>query len=683
MNQQVVVEVAVTNPEAIDEESLDTADVYRDATANCMVDIGTNTTAGSTVGYETVNGPGLVTITHAAGSTFSIFVMNDRTPQLTLQGTFQNVASALQRIRVSCSSQANLVGKYVRVGIVPTEAPETVDGATTNGGLYYVFSTQNYYRYTKDTTTEISTSYTRIEELWNYAKNSAQAISVDGTNINVATENRRNGWVATLTSRDEITLTNAIGVQANSPMIGLTDVGNDAVWRGYINQTNGKSWAWDTGAWGTAPSGTANCTTLEGDYRWIGPDSWCIRAPARNNLDSTTQSATRYWLRNATSGQWSIGSAPNNFTIDMGSTAVTPTAANFNGHGVWHAWHRANATNASLTDGGITEPNSSGDYIYMGYQGAQWDDAGPNDGVERTSSQTNFNNAVSTPTTSDPNQGRRYLYIEYCSPNQSCAPPDSAVSSTQLKLTQTITFSGWSASSSSEVNSLTRGTSTSGLTVTHSSQSATVCGVSSDPSSGNIEVTLFNPGTCTIRASQTGNENYLAATAVDLSFTSTFSSSSNRAPTVALVDPRVSSVLLPQLSISGATNVLACLDESDSSGNILNSPVLSFDISTKGSSETSGSGSAAISGDRTTAVRVRHTRANVIDTLNSSSGISVYLSSGTFSTSKYLRLRVVPIATSTSTSGSCDDAVSSASSTIEIRPYGLTNTLRKGTIQLK
>jgi hypothetical protein len=680
MNQQVVVEVAVTNPEAIDEESLDTADVYRDATANCMVDIGTNTTAGSTVGYETVNGPGLVTITYAAGSTFSIFVMNDRTPQLTLQGTFQNVASALQRIRVSCSDQENLVGKYVRVGIVPTEAPETVDGATTNGGLYYVFSTQNYYRYTKDTTTEISTSYTRIEELWNYAKNSARAISVDGTNIDVATENRRKGWVATLTSRDEITLTNAIGVQANRPMIGLTDVGNDAEWLGYIiNQENGKSWAWDTDAWGTAPSGTENCTTLEGDYRWIGPDSWCIRAPAINDLNVTERAKTRYWLRNESTGQWSnVSEETGSFTIDMDSDDVDPASSDFNGHGVWHAWHRNNATNASLTDGYITEPNSSGDYIYMGYQGAQWDDAGPNDGVERDSVEV-----VSSGTTSSASEGRRYLYIEYCSPNQSCAPPNSAVSSTQLKLTQTITFSGWSASSSSEVNSLTRGTSTSGLTVTHSSQSATVCGVSSDPSSGNIEVTLFNPGTCTIRASQTGNENYLAATAVDQSFTSTFSSSSNRAPTVAPVDPRVSSVLLPQLSISGATNVLACLDESDSSGNILNSPVLNFDISTKGSSETSGSGSAAISGDRTTAVRVRHTRANVIDTLNSSSGISVYLSSGTFSTSKYLRLRVVPIATSTSTSGSCDDAVSSASSTIEIRPYGLTNTLRKGTIQLK
>ena len=187
MNQQVVVEVAVTNPTATDEESLDRAEVFRDANANCMVDIGTNTTAGSTVGYGTVNGPGSVPITYAAGSTYTIFVLNDRTPQLTLQGTFQHVASALQRIRVSCNSQNALVGKYVRVGIVPTMAPDTVDNATTNGGLYYVFSTQHYYRYTKDTTGTISTSYTRIEELWNYAKNASRAITVDGTNINVAT----------------------------------------------------------------------------------------------------------------------------------------------------------------------------------------------------------------------------------------------------------------------------------------------------------------------------------------------------------------------------------------------------------------------------------------------------------------------------------------------------------------
>jgi hypothetical protein len=35
------------------------------------------------------------------------------------------------------------------------------------------------------------------------------------------------------------------------------------------------------------------------------------------------------------------------------------------------------------------------------------------------------------------------------------------------------------------------------------------------------------------------------------------------------------------------------------------------------------------------------------------------------------------------TSATCADAASSASKTIEIRPLGLTNTLRKGTIQLK
>jgi hypothetical protein len=249
-------------------------------------------------------------------------------------------------------------------------------------------------------------------------------------------------------------------------------------------------------------------------------------------------------------------------------------------------------------------------------------------------------------------------------------------------MNQTITFSGWVASLSSEVNSLTRGTSSSGLTVTHTSQSTTICAVTSDPSSGNIQVTLLNPGTCTIRAGQSGNDNYLAASNVDQSFTSTFSSSSNTSPTVALVDPRVSSVLLPQLAISGATNVLACLDESDVSGNILSEPVLNFDVSTKSSAETSGTGSATITGDRSTALRVSHTRANVESTLNSSTGISVYVTSGTLNQVRYLRLRIVPIATS-STTGSCADAVSSASSTIEIRPLELTNIIRKGTIKLK
>jgi hypothetical protein len=112
---------------------------------------------------------------------------------------------------------------------------------------------------------------------------------------------------------------------------------------------------------------------------------------------------------------------------------------------------------------------------------------------------------------------------------------------------------------------------------------------------------------------------------------------------------------------------------------------LNFDVSAKGSSEASGVGATLIDGDRTSTLLLRHELQNVLDTLNSAGGLRVFLSSGSFTTSKYVRVRTIPVASSTTevTSATCDGATSSASKTVEIRPLGLTNTLRKGTIQLK
>ena len=63
----------------------------------------------------------------------------------------------------------------------------------------------------------------------------------------------------------------------------------------------------------------------------------------------------------------------------------------------------------------------------------------------------------------------------------------------------------------------------------------------------------------------------------------------------------------------------------------------------------------------------------------------MYLTSGSFNSTRYVRVRTLPVATSTTavTVATCADAAASASKTIEIRPLGLTKTLRKGTIQLK
>jgi hypothetical protein len=163
------------------------------------------------------------------------------------------------------------------------------------------------------------------------------------------------------------------------------------------------------------------------------------------------------------------------------------------------------------------------------------------------------------------------------------------------------------------------------------------------------------------------------------------SESTPRLPDVLLVDPRLNVVDFPQTTFENATNLMVCVQESDSGGSILGSPTVSFDVATKGTEQTSGSGSATISGDRTSTLLIRHTRQNVLDTFNSSGGLRAYLSSGNFNSTRYVRVRTLPVATSTTavTVASCADAAASASKTIEIRPLELTKTLRKGTIQLK
>jgi hypothetical protein len=93
-----------------------------------------------------------------------------------------------------------------------------------------------------------------------------------------------------------------------------------------------------------------------------------------------------------------------------------------NGKGFAHFWAGNNS--------GIVEPNSSGAYIYGGYNAGDgvpgWDDASPasaNDanGPNTQRLETNF-------------------YVEFCSPDQTCSPPDAAVASTEILPDQRITL---------------------------------------------------------------------------------------------------------------------------------------------------------------------------------------------------------------------------------------------------
>ena len=404
----------------------DAADAFR-GSGGCVVDVSAST---STDVFNTTQS-GRQTLT---GGAADVWIVNDQTPEASIYGPANAVREALRRVQVRCSSIDDMAEKYLRLGVVPSESPQTIDSSTANGGLFYVFSTRRYIRYFKAPSGVATVA--RVEELWNHAKSNANnfPITVNGRIKNVASGDRRRGWVATLTTQDEILLANAIGVQGNAPMIGLTDQGgaqgSNTTTYSYQGQATAKAWAYDTAAWGTPSGGVpANCETSEERYRWLGPDSWCAVVPAPG-MNVATNNDGRYWL--LSNGDWVAGTSTN-FTIDLRSTNATdPTVSPFNGRGVYHQWHM-NASNQ------IDEPNASGDYFYMGYQGEQWDDAGPADWFER-------------PGGANSSGTRNYLFVEYCSPATDatrCDPADDAVAATQFVVEDTSARQNWVLNGSS------------------------------------------------------------------------------------------------------------------------------------------------------------------------------------------------------------------------------------------
>ncbi len=93
------------------------------------------------------------------------------------------------------------------------------------------------------------------------------------------------------------------------------------------------------------------------------------------------------------------------------------------------------------------------------------------------------------------------------------------------KAAQTITFAALANKALSDPAFTVSATTSSGLAITFTSRTATKCTVS-----GNT-VTLVATGTCTIRAAQSGNNSYLAASNVDQSFTITAGSTTPQAIT--------------------------------------------------------------------------------------------------------------------------------------------------------
>ena len=166
-----------------------------------------------------------------------------------------------------------------------------------------------------------------------------------------------------------------------------------------------------------------------------------------------------------------------------------------------------------------------------------------------------------------------------------------------------------------------------------------------------------------------------------LSF-SLFYATSSQLPSVLLVDPQSTSFYLPTtINTAGPTNLLLCLNESDASGNNVGSPTINFDVAANGVT-TTGSGTT-ISGDSTTATYIFGTAANVMTTLNSVSGTQIFLSTGRFSTTKYVKLRAISITSSSSIGSKTCASTAYTSQNIELRPLGLDRILKKGTITLR
>jgi len=481
-SDRISIEVSITNGSA------DDAIVDR-STDGCAIDISSSTTSNS-FGTTQANGA----FNYDGDNADNVFTFNDRTAQLTLLGLASEVKEAIGRIRASCNTQALFAGKYIRVGAVPTissgsGAAACGDAAVDCENLYYLFSTQHYYRVSR-MTSGISSGTQGIIDVWNKAK--AITIPVDGTN---KTGGNRRGFVGTLSTRDELILTDAIR-GSNQQMIGTTDLTNAS---GFVYDTN----------WGGSGS---NCVTEEGTFAWLGPDRWCNLIPTWNRLPGGNEwspneqtsgtnpnnEESRYWSRNS-SGIWSRGTS-SSFTIDLGSSTIPTTedqSGTHNGYNFFHGWH-SNTT--------PDEPNSSGDYIYLGYGGSGgnpgWDDASPGVNGRGESNASTLSG---------------YFIQEFCNPNQTCAPDANAVDSAQFKIAQTITFSGAASAYATETINLTAATTTSGLTISYATNDSNICTVSSS-----AVVTLVSRGTCTVTAAQSGNDDYLAASSVSQSFTSNF-----------------------------------------------------------------------------------------------------------------------------------------------------------------
>jgi hypothetical protein len=282
-----------------------------------------------------------------------------------------------------------------------------------------------------------------------------------------------------------------------------------------------------------------------------------------------------------------------------------------------------------------------------------------------------------TSTTADNSGGNGYITIQW-KVGTSSAPgaPTIGLATATGGTTATIAFTAPASNGGAAISSYTSISSPAGG-----------AGTLSQAGSGTISVTGLAAGvdyTFTVTANNSVGVSS-SSTASNSITTTQPTASAGQLPTVLPIDPRSSSRYLPTtLNTAGPANLLLCLNETDSSGNNLVYPTVNFDIGEKGTSATSsGIGSASITGDRSTASYVYGVTSDVVTTINSLLGVQIYISSGSFSTSKYIRIRGISLASSTSPPTKNCASTTYTSQLVEIRPLELSITMKKATILLK